>query len=292
VKTQKLAGAAVGAATAATVFLLGSTAASADPQVTASASLLTVSGAISVSPSPYAQSVDGEADHQELASIGLIPSLNDSGIAASLLSVDAEGHWAQASVTRLNILELVKADLVKTWCDGDEGGLDLVGASILGQPLTASQPGATVDVSPLIKVELNKQTRRDGTLTVEGLKVTVVPSAKNRAEKLTDKEKAAAPELVGLLGGDASKLPLLRTVGDLLDALHAGSDSLLTVTIGTATCTFDDEGSQDEPAADEHHDESEDTDTDESAEQFTIPAAHREAAPPPTIVPLHLPVTG
>ncbi|WP_181781147.1 choice-of-anchor P family protein [Pseudonocardia pini] len=289
-KTQKFAGAAVGAATAATVFLLGSTAASADPQVTASASLLTVSGAISVSPSPYAQSVDGEPDHQELASIGLIPSLNDSGIAASLLAVDAEGHWAQASVARLDILELVKADLVKTWCDGDEGGLDLVGASILGQPLTATQPGTTVDVSPLIKVELNKQTRRDGTLTVEGLKVTVLPSAKNRAETLTDKEKAAAPELVGLLGGDASKLPLLRTVGDLLDALHAGSDSLLTVTVGTASCTFDEESAE-EPADDEHGDPPAES-SDEPAEEVAVPASHREAAPTPTIVPLHLPVTG
>ena len=291
VKTSQFAGvgaAAVGAATAAAVFLLGSTVASADPQVTASASLLRISGLVNVSPTPYAQSVDGEPDHQELASLGVIPGL-DGGIAGKLLTVDAEGHSAQATVAELDILKLVEADLVKTWCDGgaDEAGVDLVDARVLGTPIKAEQPSVTLDVSPLVKIEVNKQTRRDGYLTVEGLKVTVIPSGKPRTAPLSDAEKKAAPALLDLFGGDASKLPVLSTVGSLLDALHAGSDSLLTVTIGTASCAIAEDDDHDEPAADEHHD---DEQHDEPAAD--VPAAHREEAPAPTIVTANLPVTG
>ncbi|WP_345413584.1 hypothetical protein [Pseudonocardia xishanensis] len=290
-KTSKIAGAgaaAVGAATAAAVFLLGSTAASADPQVTASASLLRVSGLVSVSPTPYAQSIDGEPAHQELASLGVIPGL-DGGIGGRLLTVDAEGHRAQATVAELDILKLVEADLVRTWCDGDsdEGGVDLVDGRVLGTPIKAEQPSATIDVSPLVKIEVNKQTRKNGYLTVEGLKVTVIPSGKPRTAPLSDAEKKAAPALLDLLGGDTSKLPVLSTVGSLLDALHAGSDSLLTVTIGTASCAVVSDEHPDEPAVEEHGDE-------QAPEEpsAAVPAAHREEAPAPTVVTADLPVTG
>ena len=296
VKTPKLAGAgalAVGAATAATVFLLGTTAASAEPQVTAESTVLRIDGGVvSAGPSIRARAVDGKADHQELASIQAVPGLKDGGVTAKLLAAKAAGHSAEASIANLNVLGLVKADLVRTWCDGDRGGLQLVGASVLGTDLSVDQPNAKVDLSPILTVELNNQTRADGVLTVEGLVVTVLPANKKPTDPLSAEEKAAAGGLIPLLGGDVTKVPLLKTVKDLTDALHIGNGDLLRVTIGTATCTFG-AASADQPAADDSADTpTADTPTDGTPTDGAAQTPAEDAAPAPVVVRHSLPVTG
>lgn len=280
-KTHKFGAVAVGAATAATVFVLGSAVAAAGTDERSSASLLTVGGVVTISPTPYAESRDGEHDYQELASLGVLPGLG-GGIRSALVTAEAEGNKAEATVAKLDVLKLVTADAVTTWCDGDEGGLSIVNGRILGVPFSADQPPTTLDVSPLIKLELNKHTVADGALKVEGLKITVLPSAKPKAEKLDGAELAAVPDLLKAFGVDLAKAPLISTVGDLVDALGGGSGGLLTVTIGTAICSFDTPAPE-QPAADDHE---------EQEEAPAVPAAHREEAPAPVIVEHSLPVTG
>lgn len=288
-KTHKFGAVAVGAATAATVFVLGTAVAAAGTDERSSASLLTVGGVVSISPTPYAESRDGRHDYQELASLGVLPGLS-GGIRSALVTAEAEGNRAEASVAKLDVLKLVTADAVTTWCDGDEGGLRIVNGRILGVPFSADQPPTTLDVSPLIKLELNKHTVQDGVLKVEGLKITVLPSSKPKTEKLDGAELAAVPDLLKAFGVDLAKAPVISTVGDLVDALGGRDGGVLAVTVGTVICTFDapapEQPAADEPAGDEP------TGDEPEADAPAVPAAHREEAPAPVIVEHSLPVTG
>jgi hypothetical protein len=281
--STRAAAAVVGAATAAAVLIIGSTAASAEPHVDSSAYVLKTAGVLAISPSPYAQSVDGQADRQSVLDVTALPQLAGSGISLSALVAEAEGNTASADVAQVNVLELLKAKLVHTWCDGDSGGFDLVDGSLLGKRFDGPVPHQKIDVSPLISIEVNAQSHEDGALTVKGFVLSVLPAGNDPARALTDAEKQVAPDLLGLFGKPAAPAPL-KSVGDLLTALNPNGDGLLTVTIGSATCTTGG-GDDSTPAP---------TTTDEPAPTTTedVPAEHREEAPAPEVVPFHLPVTG
>ncbi|MFR9801189.1 hypothetical protein ACL02T_02670 [Pseudonocardia sp. RS010] len=281
-KTSKFAGAgaaAVGAATAAAVLLLGSTAASAEPSLDSSAYVFATDGLLSTSPSPYAESRDGEHDRQSVADVTALPLHGRPGIGLSALVAEAEGHRAEATVAKVDVLGLLRAQTMRTWCDGADGGsagVDLVDASILGTPVSAPLEDQTVDVSPLVKIALNQQDRDDDSITVTGLTVTLLPG-QDRHRDLTDEERQLAPDLIGLVRGalpDLQRTPL-RTVDDLLTALSPKGD-LLEITVGSATCVLEDEHA-DEPEA-----------------EPVVNAYEPEPgeAPRPEIVRKNLPVTG
>ncbi|GAA2867060.1 hypothetical protein GCM10010472_25460 [Pseudonocardia halophobica] len=279
VKTSKFAGAgaaAVGAATAAAVLLLGSTAAAAEPSVDSSASVFRTDGLLSISPSPYAESRDGEHDRQSVADVTALPLHGKPGIGLSALVAEAEGHRAEATVAKVNVLDVLKAEAFRTWCDGADGGsagVDLVNASILGTPVKAPLEEERFDVSPLLRITLNQQDRDDDSITVTGFTLTLVPG-QDRARDLTDKEQEIAPDLVGLVTGqlpDLRKTPL-KTVDDLLRALSPKGD-LLKITVGSATCALEADEEHDEPAVKKHEPEP-------------------GEAPRPEVVQKNLPVTG
>jgi hypothetical protein len=285
VNGKKLAGAgvaAVGAATAAAALLFGSTAAVADEAgPDSSAYGISASGLITVDPIPYVESRDGKPAHDEL--LKLAPA---DDLSVGVLTVDAKPGAATASVARVNVLGLLKADLVTTSCKGGDGALEIIKGSVLGTKLPENPiAGQKIDVSPLLTVTLGDQTRNpDGSLTVTGIELTVLPGRDDPKAPLTSDEKAALPGLdkLGLpVPADAS------TVGDVLGGLTGtltGGRAVQTVTIGSATCGWYDEHG-DGPAGDDHGD-----DAGPSA-PAPEPAATPEA-PKPEIVKADLPVTG
>ncbi|MCE0766371.1 hypothetical protein LWC35_26215 [Pseudonocardia kujensis] len=280
-KTSKFAGAgaaAVGAATAAAVLLLGSTAASAEPVVDSSAYVFRTDGLLSISPSPYAESRDGDHDRQSVADVTALPLHGKPGIGLSALVAEAEGHRAEATVAKVNLLDVLKAETFRTWCDGADGGsagVDLVNASILGTPVKAPAEEQRFDVSPLLQVTLNQQDRDDDSITVTGFTLTLLPNRDDPKRPLNKEEQEVAPDLVGLVTGqlpDLQKTPL-RTVDDLLRALSPKGD-LLKITVGSATCALEEEKEHEaEPVVKKHEPEP-------------------GEAPRPEVVQKSLPVTG
>lgn len=275
--SRKLAGAgaaAVGAVTAVTALLLGSSAAVAAEQHGRpdSAYGISASGLVTVSPVPSVESRDGEPVSKKLVELGSVRR----GLGAGVFSVDAQAGKAETSVAQLRLLGLLKADLVHTYCADADGGLDIVNGEVLGTKLPEHPlRDQVIDASPLVRVTLGDRTPHDdGALTVTGIELTLLPAGGDGARALTSAEKAALPDLAGLLGTAA---PQAKTVGDVMKMVAAhvpGIDSgrgAQTVTVGSATCNRED-GPKDEPAADGDD---------------AVPAA-----PAPAIVHANLPVTG
>jgi hypothetical protein len=288
VNTKKLAGAGaatIGAATAVTALLLGSTTAVAQEARPDSAYALAASGALTIGPVSFVESIDGEQVEAQLIGLGDVLGPEEDALAAGLLTAEARRGAAETAVAELNVLDLLRADLVRTYCEDGRGGLQIVHGSILGQQLPeAPVPGQTLDLSPLLTLTLNDQTRNgDGTLTVTGIELKVLPGANgNLDEPLTAEQRQALPAL-----GDAFGTQLsggADTVRDVVDELSGAlgadldlSGSVQTITIGSATCSGGDNGG----------DQGEDDKGGPAA-----PAANAPEAPKPEIVKADLPVTG
>jgi hypothetical protein len=242
VKTKKLAGAAaVGTVTAVTTLLLGATPALAqDDSTTDSAFALELSGLVDVNPISVVESVDGTLVHNELLSIGDVAGALEDDLSFGLLTSEAEANRAETAVKEVNILDILRADVIRTWCDNGEGGLQVVNGTILGNAIPdTSAPSETLDVSPLVKLSLNDQKRNtDGSLSVTGIELTVLPSgAANPEEELTPEEQQALPVLGGLLGTPLDSNA--STVGDVaaqLGGVAALGGLQQTITIGSVTC--------------------------------------------------------
>jgi hypothetical protein len=309
VKTNKLASAAaVGAVTAVTTLLLGATPALADTPKGDSAFALSASGLLDINPISSVKSTDGKLVHDELLSIGNVAGKYEDDISFGLLTSEAESHRSETVVKEVNLLNILRADVIRTWCKNGDGGLQIINGTVLGKKLPdTSVPGKDIDVSPLVKVSLNNQKRNtDGSLTVTGIKVTVLPApdVADKEKKLTTQEKAALPVLGDLLG---KELPVnTDTVGGLVGELGAltGGD-LQTITVGSATCQEggasgndgdkdkdkdgkDDDGDKDGKGSDKDKDGKDkggDKDKDGKSDV-------KSAAPAPSVVKAALPVTG
>jgi hypothetical protein len=242
VKTKKLAGAAaVGTVTAVTTLLLGATPALAqDDSTTDSAFALELSGLVDVNPISVVESVDGTLVHNELLSIGDVAGALEDDLSFGLLTSEAEANRAETAVKEVNILDILRADVIRTWCDNGEGGLQVVNGTILGNAIPdTSAPSEELDVSPLVKLSLNDQVRNtDGSLSVTGIELTVLPSgAANPDEELTPEEQSALPVLGGLLGTPLDSNA--STIGDVaaqLGGVAALGGLQQTITIGSVTC--------------------------------------------------------
>ena len=308
-KTNKLASAAaVGAVTAVTTLLLGATPALAAAPKGDSAFALSASGLLDINPISEVKSTDGKLVHDELLSIGDVAGPVEDDISFGLLTSEAEAHRAETVVKEVNLLDILRADVIRTSCKNGKGDLEIVNGSVLGHKLpSTSVPSKDIDVSPLVKVSLNNQKRNtDGSLTVTGIKVTVLPAPEvaDKEKKLTTQEKAALPVLGDLLG---KELPVnTDTVGGLVGGLGGltGGD-LQTITVGSATCQEggasgndgdkdkdkdgkDDDGDKDGKGSDKDKDGKDkggDKDKDGKSDV-------KSAAPAPSVVKAALPVTG
>jgi hypothetical protein len=309
VKTKKLAGAAaVGAVTAVTTLLLGATPAFAQDSEGDSAFAFSASGLLDINPISPVESVDGTLVHNELLSIGDVAGAYEDDLAIGLLTSEAEAHRAETVVKEVNLLGILKADVIRTWCDNGEGGLQIVNGSVLGHKLPdTSVPGRDIDVSPLVKLSLNDQARNtDGSLSVTGIKLTVLPAPEvaDPKEELDAAEKAALPVLGDLLG---KELPVTDTVGGLVGELGGltGGGDLQTITIGNATCqeggaasgsdenAGDDGASNDDDGNDDGKSSNDDDgDGDDDGGNGDDSDVKADTAPAPSVVKAALPVTG
>lgn len=298
--TKKLArAAAVGAVTSVTALLLGSTPAVAqeDDSFPNYALGLAASGLLKLDAMPYVESL-GDLVTDQLTGLGDVLGEHEDALSLGVLTTEAEAGRALSTVTELNVLDLLSADAVKTFCNDGEGGLEIIGGSVLGMGLPDTPVANTrLSLSPLLEVVLNKQARNaDGSLTVEGIEVTLLPNATDPAQELSEDELAAVPGLAALLG---TPLNLgANTVGGVLESVNGalGTDlelgsALQSITIGAVNCTDGGgHGDEGDGSGDEGEGDGGDDDGDETGngpDNSNLPAA-----PAPSVVAAALPVTG
>lgn len=292
--SKKLAGAgaaALVAATAVAALFLGTSTAAAGEARPSSAYGLSTSGALHIDPIPSVVSHNGKLVRDELLGLSKVPGASAAGVTAGLFTVQAERGAAETSVAQLNIPGLLRADLIRTSCVNGNGRLQIVNGSVLGHQLpTDSESNNVIDISPLLRVSLGEETRhKDGTTTVTGIKLEVLPAAdKNLDRQLTDKEKTALPALGGLLGTDLAPAGTARGLVDKLSSTLGKSldlsSGLQTVTIGSATCGV--VTGTVEPGAPADEDTNNVIIGRNSPDEEDVPEA-----PEPTIVTADLPVT-
>ena len=306
---KKLAGAgAVGAATAVAALLLGSTPAVAQESGNDYAFGIEAAGALAFDALPLVESRDGQLVGDQVAAIGDVLGEHEDAIAFGLLTAEAKEAFAQTAVTELNVLDLLRADKIRTWCENGDGGLEIINGTLLGNKLpNTAVPSQTLDLSPLVKLTLNDQKRNaDGSLTVTGIKLSVLPGGlTNPDEVLSADERAALPVVGGLLNTtlDTSSSTVGDVVADLQSTLGTNlnlNDTLQTITIGEANCASggaansasasDDDGDGDGDGNGGSGDG--DGDGDDDGGSGSGDNSDVAAAPAPSVVAAALPVTG
>ncbi|MBW0115420.1 choice-of-anchor P family protein [Pseudonocardia abyssalis] len=305
-RNKKIVGAGATVAVTAALLLGASPAFADEESFNDSAYAISASGLLDIAPLPEGvESVDGEYVSKEVLGLGERTPDDAAGIFVGVLNASAEAGRSDTSVARVELLNILRADVIRTHCedaDPDESGLQIVNGTLLGQPLPETAvPGTEINLSPLATVTLNDQTRNaDGSLTVTGIELKVLPGRGDGVNETLDSEdRASLPVLGDLLGVE---LPTtLATEQDVLtqltDALGGDLDGALqTVTIGSATCTdrTGDDG-DDGDNGDGKDDDYSDGDDNGSGDGDDDADATDEApgvAPSPTVVQASLPVTG
>lgn len=304
VRNKKIVGAGVAVAASAALLLAASPAFADEESFVDSAYAFSASGLLDIDPLPAGvESTDGEPISKEVLGLGERTSDAEAdGIFVGLLNASAEAGKSEASVARVELLSILRADLIRTYCedaDPDRSGFEIINGTLLGEELPETMvPGQEYDLSPLATIVFNDQTRNaDGSLTVTGFELKLLPGADDgRDEPLSAADQAALPDLGGLLGVE---LPAsgIDTEQDLLDTLTGPlgvdrDEALQTITVGVATCTElgddgDDNGNNDEDNGDKGDDGSDDAGDDSD----DVDGATTDA-PAPTVVQASLPVTG
>jgi hypothetical protein len=289
VRNKKIVGAGVAVAASAALLLAASPAFADEESFVDSAYAFSASGLLDIGPLPAGvESTDGEPVGKEVIGLGERTSdAEASGIFVGVLNASAEAGRSEASVARVELLDILRADVIRTHCedaDPDLSGLQIINGTLLGQPLPETPvPSTEINLSPLATVTLNDQVRNaDGSLTVTGVELKVLPGRDDDVNETLDAgDRAALPVLGDLLGVE---LPTtLLTEQDVLDELAGqlgdAGRTLQTVTIGSATCT--------ERGDDDYSDEDDNGSDDDGDDDGAT-----TEAPAPTVVPAGLPVTG
>ncbi|MDN5934327.1 MAG: hypothetical protein L0I24_25185, partial [Pseudonocardia sp.] len=265
-RNKKIAGAGVAVAASAALLLAASPAFADEESFVDSAYAFSAAGLLDIDPLPAGvESTDGEPISKEVIGLGERTSDAEAdGIFVGVLNASAAAGKSEASVARVELLSILRADLIRTFCEGadpDRSGFEIINGTLLGEELPETMvPGQEYDLSPLATIVFNDQTRNaDGSLTVTGFELKLLPGANDgRDERLSAADQAALPDLGDLLGVD---LPAgaIDTEQDLIDALGVDLDEALqTITVGVATCTElgddDGDGNNDEDDGDKGDD--------------------------------------
>ncbi|MGH3769023.1 MAG: hypothetical protein ACRDS0_26865 [Pseudonocardiaceae bacterium] len=279
VNSRKLAGASaasVGAATAVAALLLGTLSGSAGEEPTASAFGIAAEGLLPIAPTPYVSAPPDE--HKALLEV---PGPNRNGIYIALLKVEAEKFHSKATAVKVDILGL-RLKVLEATCDNGHGDSSIIKTD--DGDRSSPYAGQAIDLSPIVRVEFNRQRRDHDELTVDAAVISLLPADRHRTA-LTQKDldlfqslasgKVKVPTMAQVneahtkSGAPAGTTPL---VGDLVSSLKVlnpsliGSrgdhDALLEIVISSASCRQERE----------RHEQ-------------------KEEAPPPKPVEAHLPVT-
>jgi hypothetical protein len=181
VNSRKLAGvsaASVGAATAVAALLLGTLSGSAQ-ESSASAYGLEVRGLLPIGP---ISRVDAPSDgHKALLEV---PGPDSHGIYAGVLKSEAESFRAKATAVDVDILGL-KFKVLESRSENGRGSSSIIKAD--DDDGSSPYAGEQIDLSPIVKVEFNRQTRDRDRLTVDAAVITLLPSER-RGQVLTEKD--------------------------------------------------------------------------------------------------------
>lgn len=258
--SRKLAGvsaATVGAATAAAALLLGTVSGNAAQGQVSSAFGIASEGLIDIDPTPFVQSTDGTRQEDSLLGGGF----DEEGLVVDALVVSAEPGRASSQALEVDLgddgLGLgdtvgddvgddggLSIEVLTTTCENGQGDVEILGGSLGGDELPSDpSEGENLDASPLLEIEFNRQTRNeDGTLTVEGLVVTLLPIDENDQIRSQDYGllRDLLPTGTDLPAQDSEQAP--DNGGELLDLLEGegldlGEDEpLLRLVLTSATC--------------------------------------------------------
>jgi hypothetical protein len=182
VRNKKIVGAGVAVAASAALLLAASPAFADEESFVDSAYAFSASGLLDIGPLPAGvESTDGEPVGKEVIGLGGRTSdAEANGIFVGVLNASAEAGRSEASVARVELLDILRADVIRTHCedaDPDLSGLQIINGTLLGQPLPKTPlPSTEINLSPLATATLNDQVRNaDGSLTVTGVELKVLP---------------------------------------------------------------------------------------------------------------------
>ncbi|HSL07531.1 MAG TPA: hypothetical protein VK887_06085 [Pseudonocardiaceae bacterium] len=209
--SRKLAGASaasIGAATAVAALLLGTLSGNAgegDPR--SSAYGLSAKGLLPIAPTPYVEAPpDGTKALLELP----------SPVGVALLKVEAEAFRSKATAVKVEDLLGIKAALIEARCDHGHGEVSIIGGTGNGKVLPSSpSKGQELDLSPILKIQFDRQHRDGDKLTVDAVVVSLLP-ADNAAKAVAANDLTGLQELAPNL-----TVPTMKQ----LEAEHAKSAS-------------------------------------------------------------------
>lgn len=276
--SRKLAGASaasVGAATAVAALLLGTLSGSAGENNSASAFGIAADGLIPIAPTPYVK-----APPDERKALLEVPGPNKNGIYIALLKVEAEKNRSKATAVKVDILGL-KLKVLEATCENGRGESSIIKTD--DGDKSSPYAGQEIDLSPVVRVEFNRQRRDRDELTVDAAVISLLPGDK-RGRAISEKDLA----LFQSLASKQLKVPTMAqvkeahtksatpagapVVSDLLSSLKVlnpslaakgDRDALLEIVISSASCRKEQEKRNEQ----------------------------KEEAPAPKPVEAHLPVT-
>ncbi|PZS24390.1 MAG: hypothetical protein DLM61_22345 [Pseudonocardiales bacterium] len=210
-----------------------------------------------------------------------MPGRNSNGISIALLKVEAEHFRSKATAVKVNILGL-RLRVLEATCDNGRGESSIIGTDGDSEGTSKPYQGQELDLSPVVRVEFNRQRRDHDRLTVDAAVVSLLPGDRHRAA-LSQKDL----DLFKSLASSKMKVPTM----DQLQAAHAKSATPagpVTVTdlIGELKTSNPSLGGRGDGDALE-----EIVISSASCEKRHENNQQKEEAPPPQPVEAHLPVT-
>lgn len=263
--SRKLAGASaasVGAATAVVALLLGTVSGNAgegDPR--SSAYGISSEGLLPIDPTPYV-----EAPPDDRKALLEVPGPDEELLHVALLKVEAEAFRSKATAVDVDVLG-ISIDLIEARCDHGKGDSSILGGKGNGNgKVLPSNPatGQELDLSPILKIEFNRQKRDRDKLTVDALVVSLLPGD-NATKAVTEKDltdlRGLAPNLkvptMQELEAERTKsapqqqqspqpaapAPTVEDLAKAVEGLNPGlvakgdGDALLEIVISSASCS-------------------------------------------------------
>ncbi|MGH3889677.1 MAG: hypothetical protein ACRDSZ_24455 [Pseudonocardiaceae bacterium] len=215
-------------------------------------------GLIPIDPTPYV-----EAPPDDRKALLEVPGPDSDGLHIALLKVEAEAFRSKATAVDVDILG-IEAKLIEARCDHGRGDASIIGGEGNGKVLPSSPySGQELDLSPILKVEFDRQHRDGDRLTVDALVVSLLPGdniGSAISQKDLDLLKKVAPkqlEVPQTMNEVKSENPSspaspsepgIPTVGDLANTLKAlnpnlmpkgdgDHDALLEIVVSSASCS-------------------------------------------------------